>query len=144
MTPVAVILAVAIVALVVAMVLATYRLIKGPTALDRAVSIDVFSASIVGVVAILIIFQNRYDLAALMIVFALTAFFSTVTVSRFTGVGVSRRPGHRIVPPQARGDADEPELVGDPDAAQIVGQDEAAQTTGDVGGADPSQSEGTA
>ena len=129
MTPVAVILAVAIVALVVAMVLATYRLIKGPTALDRAVSIDVFSASIVGVVAI---------------VFALTAFFSTVTVSRFTGVGVSRRPGHRIVPPQARGDADEPEMTGEADAAQIVGQDEAAQTTGDVGGADPSQSEGTA
>ena len=108
MTPANLMLTAAIVALVAAMLLATYRLVKGPTALDRAVSIDVFSASIVGVVAILIVFQERYDLAALMIVFVLTAFFSTVTVSRFTGVGVSRRPGRRVVPAQTQVETEEP------------------------------------
>lgn len=83
MTPITVILGVSLVFLVAALLLALVRLWKGPTALDRAVSLDVIAASVVAIVAILIVLKSRSDLIALLIVFVLTAFFSTVTVARF-------------------------------------------------------------
>lgn len=84
--------------LVVALLLSLYRLAKGPTALDRAVGVDVFASSIVGSVAVVIAARNRSDLAALLIVFVLTAFFSTVSVARFMSSGRGRKPRRRVTP----------------------------------------------
>ncbi len=84
-----------------ALALSLYRLLKGPTALDRAVSVDVFAAGVVAAIVLLIVYWGRTDLAALLIVFVLTAFFSTITVARFVAGGVRRRPRGRVVKPVA-------------------------------------------
>ena len=102
MTAVSVILSVSLILLVVALGLAVYRLALGPNALDRAVSVDVFAAGVIAIVIILIILRGRTDLAALLIVFVLTAFFSTVSVARFISVGARRRPRGRVVRPRQR------------------------------------------
>ncbi len=73
-------------------ILALVRLVQGPTALDRAISIDVVTAAVIGTVVILIAWWQRTDLMVLLIIFALTAFFSTVTVSRYVAnTAISRR-----------------------------------------------------
>lgn len=94
-----------LVLLVAALLLSIYRLAKGPNALDRAVAVDVFSAAVIAVVIILIVYQGRADLRALLIVFVLTAFFSTVSVSRFIMVGRNRRPRGPVVPLPSSGNA---------------------------------------
>lgn len=98
MTPVGFLLSASLVLLVAALVLSLVRLIVGPTPLDRAVALDVFAAAVVAIVSVLIVQEGRYDLAALLIVFVLTAFFSTVTVSRFVGVGRGRDPRRKVTP----------------------------------------------
>ncbi len=97
MSVVTVLLAASLVLLVGALLLSMVRLVFGPTALDRAVSVDVFSASVVAIISVLVVRDGRYDLAALLIVFVLTAFFSTVTVSRFVGAGRWRDPRRKVV-----------------------------------------------
>ena len=86
-----ILLVASLVMLVFAGILALYRLFKGPSSLDRAVAVDLTSAVVVAVVVILIAWLDRTDLKVLLIVFALTAFFSTVTVSRFAQTIGSRR-----------------------------------------------------
>lgn len=70
--------------LILAASLAIARLALGPTILDRAVAADLITAVGIGVVALLIIWWDRTDLRALMVIFALTGFFSSVTIARFT------------------------------------------------------------
>lgn len=98
MTTVSIMIAISLVLLVAALVIAVYRLARGPNALDRAVALDVFSAAVIAVVVIFIAFRGRTDLGALLIVFVLTAFFSAVSVSRFIMVGRARKPRGRVVP----------------------------------------------
>lgn len=96
MTLVGFLLSVSLVFLVVTLALSLFRLIVGPTPLDRAVSLDVFAAAVVAIVSVLIVLEGRYDLAALLIVFVLTAFFSTVSVARYVGVGRGRDPRRKV------------------------------------------------
>ena len=96
MTLLSFLLGASLVLLVVALMLSLVRLIIGPTPLDRAISLDVFAAAVVAIVSVLIVMEGRYDLAALLIVFVLTAFFSTVTVARFVGVGRGRDPRRKV------------------------------------------------
>lgn len=96
MTPVGFLLSASLILLVVALLLSLVRLIVGPTPLDRAISLDVFAAGVVAIVSVLIVLEGRYDLAALLIVFVLTAFFSTVTVARFVGMGQGRDPRRKV------------------------------------------------
>lgn len=70
--------------LLVAALIALFRLALGPTVLDRAVAVDLVTAVIIGMTALLIIWWDRQDLMVLMIVFALTGFFSSVTIARFS------------------------------------------------------------
>lgn len=96
MTVLSFLLGASLVLLVAALMLSLVRLIMGPTPLDRAISLDVFAAAVVAIVSVLIVLEGRYDLAALLIVFVLTAFFSTVTVARFVGVGRGRDPRRKV------------------------------------------------
>ncbi len=64
--------------------MAVYRISRGPEALDRVSALDVLSAAVVGVIIVLVVLDGRRDLAGLMIVFVLTAFFSAVIVARST------------------------------------------------------------
>lgn len=69
--------------LILAAVLAIVRLSLGPTVLDRAVAADLLTAVGVGVTVLVILWWDRQDLRALMVIFALTGFFSSVTIARF-------------------------------------------------------------
>ena len=89
-TATAVVLSVAVGILVLAAAVAMVRLFLGPTALDRSLAVDVVTACVIGVVIVLIAWRARTDLMVLLIIFALTAFFSSVTVARF-GVGSAIR-----------------------------------------------------
>lgn len=66
-------------------VLCIARLGRGSGALNRAIALDVLTAAVIATVVVLIAWFRRYDLAVLLIIFALTAFFSTVTVARYLG-----------------------------------------------------------
>ena len=67
------------------------RLFLGPTVLDRTISVDVIAAAVIGIVLILVAWRGRTDLMVLMIIFALTAFFSSVTVARFAAAPSARQ-----------------------------------------------------
>lgn len=90
-----ILIAVSLGMLLAAAILTLVRLIIGPTSLDRAIAIDVVTAAVIATVIILISWWHRTDLMVLLIVFALTAFFSTVTVSRFQGDAAKRQGAGR-------------------------------------------------
>ena len=72
----------------VAALLTLGRLAKGPSGLDRVVSLDLLTAVAIALTAILIAGEGRSDLAVLLVIFALTGFFSSVVVARFTDAKV--------------------------------------------------------
>ena len=80
----------------VAALLVLGRLTVGPTSLDRVVALDLLTAVAIALSAILITWQGRTDLAVLLVVFALTGFFSSVVVARFAG---REKPGNKELPP---------------------------------------------
>lgn len=86
-----VILGISLGLLFVAALLTLIRLFRGPTPLDRAVAIDVLTAAVIATIIILIAWWQRTDLMVLLIVFALTAFFSTVTVSKYVASTAMRQ-----------------------------------------------------
>lgn len=83
-----------VVLLAVAGLLALLRLGWGPTLLDRAVSMDVVTAVTIGTVAVIIVAWRRDDLMALLVVLALTGYFSAVTIARFA---VRENPSERRI-----------------------------------------------
>ncbi|MDU0968901.1 MAG: monovalent cation/H+ antiporter complex subunit F [Actinomycetaceae bacterium] len=61
------------------------RLVKGPTALDRAVAIDVLTAVVVGLVAWTLIASHRSDVGVIFIILAVVSFLSSTVIGRFGG-----------------------------------------------------------
>lgn len=69
--------------LVIAAILVTIRTVRGPTSLDRMVSVDMVSSILIGAVALLAALTKRSDLLALFIVLALIGFVGSMTLARF-------------------------------------------------------------
>ncbi|MDP9806511.1 multicomponent Na+:H+ antiporter subunit F [Trueperella bonasi] len=69
--------------LVIAALLVTARAVKGPTSLDRMVSVDMISSILIGSVALLAALTRRSDLLALFIVLSLVGFVGSMTLARF-------------------------------------------------------------
>lgn len=69
--------------LALSVILVVTRVEQGPSMLDRAVSIDVITAALMGFVAIMSALTGRTDLVPLMAALALVGFLSTVTIARF-------------------------------------------------------------
>lgn len=70
------------------------RIAFGPTVIDRAVAVDLLTAVGIAVVTLVIAWQGRGDLGVLLIIFALTGFFSSVVVARYAGKDA---PGDRAI-----------------------------------------------
>lgn len=70
-------------ALAGAMILA--RMLRGPTASDRIVSLDTLLLVVVGAVAVQVARLDDRAYAGILIVVSLLAFIGTVTVARFLG-----------------------------------------------------------
>ncbi len=82
---VTIILAVALALLFAAGGLALVRVAKGPTNLDRALSLDVIIVIITGILATQIVRSDDAASLPILVVFSLTGFVGSVSVARFMG-----------------------------------------------------------
>ncbi len=82
--------------LVGAALLAILRMAFGPSVLDRAVATDLLTSIGVAMTALIIVWWDRADLQALLIIFAITGLFSSTTISRFLE---REQPGDVELPP---------------------------------------------
>lgn len=69
--------------LTIAAILVLYRVTRGPSSLDRMVSLDVLTAIVIGSVTLITAATKRTDLLPVLIVLALVGFIASATVSRF-------------------------------------------------------------
>lgn len=67
-------------------VLAVVRATRGPATLDRAVALDVFSAVLVGALALEAAWSRRTVTIPILVVLSLVGFVSSVTIARFVAV----------------------------------------------------------
>ena len=66
-----------------AVLLATYRVLKGPTAADRVVALDLVAATGIGVACALSVRDDQPALGDLVLVIALVTFLATLAYARF-------------------------------------------------------------
>jgi len=76
-------LSIAIAALCICMVLILYRFIKGPSLPDRVIALDVFSAQLLGVLAIYSIISGVRDYLDVAIVLSLVTFMGTMAFAYY-------------------------------------------------------------
>ncbi|HLS91263.1 MAG TPA: monovalent cation/H+ antiporter complex subunit F [Limnochordia bacterium] len=78
----------------VSMLLATYRVLVGPTVLDRTVAFDTFSSNLIGLICIMAIQTKDLVHFDLSIMISLLPFMVSVVVAKFVvkGVIIDRDP----------------------------------------------------
>ena len=84
----------ALAVLLISMVLALVRLIKGPAAADRIVALDLISILIVSFLAASSIFTEEVSFLDVAIGYALVAFLGTVALARFLVRAAIRKSGN--------------------------------------------------
>lgn len=67
----------------IAVALATYRIVWGPSILDRMIATDMLVATLICVLGAEMIYNEHNDTLAVMLVLAMTAFIATVAVTRY-------------------------------------------------------------
>ncbi|ROS76469.1 monovalent cation/H+ antiporter complex subunit F [Cellulomonas sp. PhB143] len=67
-------------------VLAIVRIERGPSMLDRTIGLDVFTATLVGAIAIEAAFSRRTETIPILVVLSLVGFVGSVLISRFASV----------------------------------------------------------
>ena len=77
--------------LVAGMVLAAYRLIRGPKNADRMIALDLLSILVVALVALLAVFFKEEAYLDVAIAYALVAFLGTVAFARYLERSASQR-----------------------------------------------------
>ena len=80
------VVAVAAALLAVGAVLALVRVERGPSMLDRTVALDVFTATLVCVVALEAAWHRRTDTLPVLVVISMVGFVGSVTIARFAAV----------------------------------------------------------
>ena len=85
MSVAAVLLVVALVVLGVATLLTTVRLVRGPSALDRVVAVDVLVALILGVLVVAAALSGDSATIPVVVATSLVGFLGSTTVARFLG-----------------------------------------------------------
>jgi len=84
----------AIVVLLISIVVALVRLIKGPDAADRIVALDLISMLIVAFLATESIYAGETSFLDVAIAYALIAFLGTLALARFLMRSALRKPGN--------------------------------------------------
>ena len=84
----------AIVVLLISILLALVRLIKGPDAADRIVALDLMSMLIVAFLATESIYAGETSFLDVAIAYALIAFLGTVALARFLMRSAQQKPGN--------------------------------------------------
>ncbi|UXR69887.1 MULTISPECIES: monovalent cation/H+ antiporter complex subunit F [unclassified Staphylococcus] len=73
----------ALVLFAVSLVVALFRLIKGPTTADRVVAFDAISAIVMCIVGVLSLLFNTVSFLDSVLLIAIISFLSSITISRF-------------------------------------------------------------
>jgi len=63
--------------------LSAYRLVKGPSTMDRVVSIDTMNMMVVGVIALLALYFENSIYLDIAIVYGVLAFLETIIIARY-------------------------------------------------------------
>lgn len=87
---------VASVLLAASAVMALYRIIRGPSILDRMIATDVVLASIMCGLGGFMALSGRTDLLPVLIVLAMLGFVGSVSVSRYVSKSDSMTPGEEV------------------------------------------------
>jgi len=74
--------------LLLALILAFYRLIKGPSIPDRVIALDLIVMIIAAIIIVYMIFVNKPVFIDAVVVIALITFFGTVSIARYLEKGV--------------------------------------------------------
>ena len=83
----------AAIAVLITMVMAVIRAIRGPTVYDRIVAVNMFGTKTVLIIAIIAFLTERYDLLDIALVYALINFIGVVAVLKFFEYGEFSRGG---------------------------------------------------
>ncbi|OOE00563.1 Na(+)/H(+) antiporter subunit F [Anoxybacillus kestanbolensis] len=86
---------VALVILSIAMVGFLYRVVKGPSAADRVIALDVMGITLAGIVAIVSILLNTSAFLDVILLIGILAFVGTVAFAKFLEKGVVIERGDR-------------------------------------------------
>lgn len=80
----------------VSIVIALYRVIRGPTLPDRILALDTIGYNIIGIVAILSIMLDSQSYLETILLIGILAFLSTVVLCKFLerGVVIERKRDH--------------------------------------------------
>ena len=98
-------------ALVISMGMVLIRLERGPSNLDRAVALDVITASSVGLVVVIMAMTGRVDLLPLLVVLTSVGFIGSTTIARFSRAeSIGER---RLLSAEEVARSSEPELADD-------------------------------
>lgn len=73
--------------LIAAIILAFFRLARGPSLPDRAVALDLISTIVIGLIGVYAVSTNESLFLDLAVVLALIAFLATVAFARFIAKG---------------------------------------------------------
>jgi multicomponent Na+:H+ antiporter subunit F len=73
--------------LIAAIILAFFRLARGPSLPDRAVALDLISTIVIGLIGVYAVSTNEPLFLDLAVVLALIAFLATVAFARFIAKG---------------------------------------------------------
>ncbi len=82
--------------LTVSIVIALYRVIKGPSLSDRILALDSIGYNVIGIVAVLSILLNSHAYLETILLIGILAFLSTVALCKFLerGVVIERERNH--------------------------------------------------
>ena len=73
----------ALILFAVSLVVALFRLIKGPTTADRVVAFDAISAIVMAIVGVLSLLFGTFSFLDSVLLIAIISFLSSITISRF-------------------------------------------------------------
>lgn len=72
----------------ISIVVAVFRLIKGPSTSDRVLALDVIGYNIIGIVTILTVMMNTQAFLEIILLIGIIAFLGTIALSKFVERGV--------------------------------------------------------
>ncbi len=67
----------------VAMLLVLIAVLRGPTSMERAISLDVLTSAIICTTVVIMVIHGRTELAPLLVVLAAVGFVSSTAIARF-------------------------------------------------------------
>jgi len=82
------ILNLAVVLIMIAIALGVYRLVKGPSVVDRAIALDLLTLVSIALIALIALLTSRFIYIDVALVYGLLSFLSVLAVARYLDRGL--------------------------------------------------------